>query len=189
MRWDEAVIFAGGRSTRMGQDKALLSFGGFDTLAEYQYRRLVPLFNEVALSTKTAKFPFDAPIILDRDVQHSSPMVALASVLSGISGDAVFVLSVDMPFVDRALIGRLYDALITEPGSQIAIAQSSHGIEPLCAVYRRSLLPNVEVLLAEDDHRMHTLVEQVEHAVVYCDREEIFANLNTPQDYEKYKES
>jgi len=188
MRWDEAVIFAGGRSTRMGQDKALLPFGGYRTLAEYQYRRLQPLFGQVFLSSKRAKFPFDAPVIFDRDGEHSSPMVALASVLAESDSESVFVLSVDMPFVDAILIARLYDAFTDEPESRIAIARSSQGLEPLCAVYHRSILPEVEALLIEDEHRMHALIAKLEHTEVFCDREAVFANLNTPQDYATYKE-
>jgi len=40
VKFDTAIIFAGGKSSRMGRDKALLPFGGYDTLTEYQYRRL-----------------------------------------------------------------------------------------------------------------------------------------------------
>ncbi len=188
MRWDEAVIFAGGRSTRMGQDKALLPFGGYRTLAEYQYRRLQPLFGQVLLSAKTPKFPFDAPVILDRDEDRSSPMVALASVLAYSTKERVFVLSVDMPFVDEALIRRLHEALEDHRGAQIAYARSPRGAEPLCAVYCRSLLPRVESLLTQGEHRMRALIGQVESVEVPCERDEIFVNLNTPQDYERYKE-
>jgi len=188
MRWGEAVIFAGGKSSRMGRDKALLPFGGYSTLAEYQYRRLLPLFDRVVLSSKKAKFPFDAPLILDRDSDRSSPMVALASVLAAGSGAPIFVLSVDMPFVDASLIEKLYATLANHPKSQVVLAHSTRGAEPLCALYRHKLLPEVETLLRKDEHRMHALIESVKSMEVHCDREGVFANLNTPQDYQRYKE-
>jgi len=186
MRWDEAVIFAGGKSSRMGKDKALLPFGGYATLAEYQYRRLLPLFERVSLSTKEDKFPFAAPLILDHDSEQSSPMVALASILSALKGDTVFVLSVDMPFVDAALIEKLFAAARLHPDASVIVARSPEGTEPLCAIYRTTLLPRVEDLLRQGEHRMHTLIKNISSVEVLCDRETPFANLNTPEDYRRY---
>ncbi|HGZ69822.1 MAG TPA: molybdenum cofactor guanylyltransferase, partial [Nitratifractor sp.] len=74
-----AVILAGGKSSRMGSDKALLPFGGYPTLAEYQYRRLSILFENVYISTKEDKFDFEAPLILDKE-KSSSPLLAAASI-------------------------------------------------------------------------------------------------------------
>ncbi|WP_292664130.1 molybdenum cofactor guanylyltransferase MobA [Nitratifractor sp.] len=179
----EAVIFAGGKSSRMGRDKALLPFGGYSTLAEYQYRRLLPLFDRVSLSAKGDKFPFDSPRIYDRDAETSSPMVALASVLEQAQHDIVFVLSVDMPLVDALLIDRLYDAHADHPAAQIILAASPHGTEPLCALYHRDLLPRITEQLERGEHRMHALLKEAVTVKVPCEREEIFTNLNTPEEY------
>jgi len=189
MHWDEAVIFAGGKSSRMGEDKALLPFGGYPSLAEYQYRRLLPWFGRVALSSREMKFPFEAPVILDRVSEAHSPMVALASVLSKADADAVFIISVDMPFVDAPLIGKLYDAYEADSSIRIAVARSDQGAEPLCGVYSRSLLPQTRRLLQEGEHRMQALLAEVASVEVGCDRPEIFANLNTPEDYRRHKET
>ncbi len=53
------VVFAGGKSSRMGEDKSLLPFGGFSTFEQFQYNRLCNLFTQVYVSTKSAeKFNF-----------------------------------------------------------------------------------------------------------------------------------
>jgi len=184
MSWDSAVIFAGGKSSRMGQDKALLPFDGYATLAEYQYRRLLPLFEQVWLSAKEDKFPFEAPVIPDR-YEESSPIVALASVLATIRSDWVFVLSVDMPQVDAALIDRLYLTRRTEPEARAIVATSSMGSEPLCALYHRDLLPTVLKQLDEGKHRMRSLIATVPSAELFCARDEVFTNLNTPEEYHR----
>ncbi len=189
MHWDEAVIFAGGNSSRMGRDKALLPFGGYGTLAEYQYRRLQMWFDRVALSSREEKFPFEAPVILDRKgltYAPRSPMVALASVLAEAEADTVFVLSVDMPFVDASLIGKLYEAYHSNPSIRIAVARSNRGVEPLCGVYSRNLLPHIEAKVQEGEHRMQTLLAGGASVEVDCDRPEMFANLNTPDEYRKF---
>ena len=179
----EAVIFAGGKSSRMGRDKALLPFGGYETLTEYQYRRLLPLFDRVSLSAKGDKFPFDAPRIYDRDTDTSSPMVALASVLEQAEHDVVFVLSVDMPFVDSPLIDRLYAAHAERPDARIILTTSPQGAEPLCALYHRDLLPQIIARLERGEHRMQALLHATTTLDVPCDREKVFTNLNTPEDY------
>ena len=101
-----AVLFAGGKSSRMGRDKSLLPFGGYETLCEYQFQRLQKLFSKVYISTKEQKFGFEAPLILDR-YPESSPLIGLLSVFETISEDECFILSVDAPFVDEAVITKL----------------------------------------------------------------------------------
>ncbi len=184
MPWGDAVIFAGGRSSRMGRDKALLPFGGYDTLTEYQYRRLLPLFERVWLSAKEDKFPFDAPLIPDR-YPESSPLVALAAALEQAAHPWVFVLSVDMPQVDAALIDRLHATAHDNPQAQAVIARSSRGLEPLCGLYHRDLLPSVHAQLEEGEHRMQGLLRTHPTFEVPCEREAVFTNLNTPEEYAK----
>ena len=181
---DSAVIFAGGKSSRMGQDKALLPFGDYTSMAELQYRKLTTLFSHVYLSSKEEKFDFEAPILQDLYPQ-SSPMVALASVLEQIEAEALFVLSVDMPLITETQIRKLcetYDTAQSKP--DILIAQSPRGIEPLCGIYNRSILPHVKQLLDQDTHRMQSLFERVTLQTLTFKEATPFANLNTPQEYQ-----
>jgi len=182
-----AVIFAGGRSSRMNQDKALLPFGKHTTLAEYQYRRLLPWFASVYLSTKEDKFPFAAPLIYDTHPIHS-PLVALQSVLTHVACEAVFVLSVDMPGVDRTIIDRLYAQFVTQK-PLACVARSKQGCEPLCGIYHRKALPEINAMIQNDDHRLRTLLRQLKATEVECQRSGIFVNLNTPDDYRPYAPS
>ena len=94
------VILAGGKSSRMGQDKSLLPFRGFPTLTHYQVARLAPLFSALHVSTKTDKFDGAFSLIQDNTQETFSPMVALASLLEHFSDTYVFCLSVDTPLVE-----------------------------------------------------------------------------------------
>jgi len=179
-----AVILAGGRSRRMGRDKALLPFGGYETLAEYQYRRLSRIFPRVLLSAKEDKFPFQAPLIPDTS-DESSPMVALASILSTVKSEAVFILGVDLPFVDEAVIGKLLEAFAHHPEAEAVIPVSPQGPEPLCALYARRLLPKIEASLRADMHRLQDLFESGEIIKILFDDAKAFANLNRPEEYEE----
>lgn len=172
-----AVILAGGQSSRMGRDKALLPFGGYESLIEYQFERLRPFFNEVLISLKTDKLPFQAPIVYDR-AEISAPLVALIAILKAVKTDRVFVLAVDTPFFDVAAI----DALLAVD-APVVMARTLGGEHPLTAVYSRALLPVFEAALARDELALHRAL--ADEKIVYVDFEErLLTNLNHPHEYE-----
>jgi len=178
-----AIIFAGGKSSRMGRDKALLPFGGYNTLCEYQYQRLAKIFETVHISTKEAKFDFDAPLIYDLYPQ-SSPLVGLISIFETIESDECFILSVDAPFVDEQVIKRLYKQS-EESLADAIIAQSPGGNQPLCGIYRRSILPYAKEFIAQENHKLNALLRRADTTFVLFEDEAPFDNLNHPHEYEK----
>ncbi len=105
-----AVIFAGGKSSRMGEDKALLPFANYPTLAEFQQAKLSTLFDHVYISAKANKFDFECKVIQDIYTDNS-PLVGLISVFETIKAEEVFILSVDAPFVVVAGVMRM----LTDP--------------------------------------------------------------------------
>ena len=181
---NEAVILAGGKSSRMGKDKALLPFGGEKSLALYQYNRLSKIFDKVYISSKNNKFGADMDIIEDRISDISSPMVALEAILSSIKGEAVFILGVDMPFVSKEIIDRLIQHY-SESRDKIVVAESPDGLEPLSAIYPKSILPVVKKLMEKDEHRLHTLLSLSDIEIVDFIDKRAFLNLNRPFDYEE----
>jgi len=176
------VIFAGGKSSRMGVDKALLPFRGFGSLAEYQYNRLSELFDRVYISAKSNKFDFDVNIITDY-YRDSSPLVGLVSIFETIDIDEVFVLSVDAPFVDMAIIKKLYTNSM--PFKDVIVASSSNGIEPLCGIYKRSILPKAKEFLEKNNHRLQALLKELDTQKIIFTQKDAFANLNYPDEYQK----
>ena len=177
-----AVILAGGKSSRMQTDKALLPFGAYNSLAEYQYRRLSSLFEKVYLSSKENKFDFEVEIISDVH-NDASPLVALVSIFETLDIDEVFVLSVDAPFVNKEVIKRLYEAKALDV--DVVIAKSLKGVEPLCAIYHRSFLAKAKQALEANRHRLQSLLDSLKVKQVMIEEERFFMNLNYPQEYEE----
>lgn len=177
-----AVLFAGGKSSRMGKDKALLPFDGYNSMSAYQYEKLKRIFEHVYLSTKEKKFDFNAPLIIDRHEVHS-PLAGLVSVFETLDTDAVFVLSVDMPFIGEEEITPVIEA--SKGAEDAVIAQSPEGTEPLCGLYRRTILPMAQEQLAKNHHRLMTLLENADTTFVPFGEAQAFMNLNRPEDYEK----
>jgi len=165
----------------MGQDKALMPFGGYRSLCEYQYRRLSPLFERVYISTKEPKFSFDAPLLYDTHTQ-SSPLVGVVSIFETLEEPEVFILSVDAPFVGQEIIQALYTQS-QESSFDAIIAQSPRGVEPLCGIYNRSILGKAKKLLSEDRHRLSTLLSLVDSKFVKFEESWAFDNLNYIEEY------
>ena len=179
-----AVIVAGGKSSRMQKDKALLPFGDFSSLAQFQYERLNSLFLKVYISSKEDKFDFKANIIEDVN-KASSPLVALVSIFETLDFDEVFILSVDAPFVERTIIEKLYE--VREKHFDVIVAESTNGLEPLCAIYRRSFLSKAIIALENNEHRLQSLFKVLEVKKVFIEEENFFMNLNYPKEYEEAK--
>jgi len=177
------VIFAGGKSRRMGRDKALLPFGGFDALTEFQLAKFRPYFQKVFVGCKSRdKFDFEAEFIEDlKFYEDSAPFIGLVSAFETLDVDAIFVLSVDVPFFDVGHFEKLYEQLDNHEG---VIAKSPNGKQPLCAIYKREILPHLKKLISEKEYRFASLYEKISLSVVKFDDEKIFTNLNTLEEYE-----
>ena len=179
------VIFAGGKSSRMGKDKALLPFGGYNTLSEFQHSRLSKLFKKVYISAKENKFDFEANIIED-NYKESSPLVGIISIFETLKVDKVFILSVDAPFVNREVINKLINS---NNRFDAVVAKSKSGVQPLCGVYKRSVLPIAKEHLKKKNHRLQSLLKKVDTQFVPFKDDDPFINLNHPHEYEKAKKS
>jgi len=175
------VILCGGKSSRMGEDKALLPFSNYNSLAQYQYERLKPYFKEVYLSSKTNKFDFDANIIYDNVDDESSPLIALKSILESINLSKTFIITVDTPFVKISSIAKL---IMNSNISNITIAITSRE-HNLCGVYNKSCLSLIDKMIQENNHKIGFLINNMTSNKIKFYDENEFLNLNKIEDYKK----
>jgi len=175
------ILFAGGQSSRMGKDNASLPFAGYSTLSELQYERLNKLFKTVYISAKENKFNFEVLLIPDR-YEASSPLVGIVSVFETLDADEVFILSVDAPFVTAEVISKL---LKNRGGHDAIIAKTKSGRQPLCGIYKRSVLDIALKYLNQDHHRLGTVLNDVDTKFVFFEDDSAFTNLNHPHEYEE----
>lgn len=180
-----AIIFSGGKSSRMGQDKALLPFSTYTTLGQYQYEKLSKLFTNVYLSIKEQKFDFACQTIIDI-YEESSPLVALVSCFEALEAENIFVLSVDAPLVDKEIIVPLYETsqLPNNQNKDAIIAKSPKGVQPLCGFYKRSILPLARAYLSNHKHKLTALLDEANTFYLPFDKETAFTNLNTMPQYQ-----
>jgi molybdenum cofactor guanylyltransferase len=180
------VILAGGRSRRMGSNKALLPFGGRPLIA-HALEILRPLFAEV-LIVANEPLPYAAlgvPVLADR-VPDKGPLGGICTALASSRHPRAFCLACDMPLASPAIIARLCRLA---PDCDVVVPHSDKGYEPLHAVYRASCLPQLERMLSEDRLRVDELFRAVR--VCRVEVEEFrsldpdlasFLNVNTPEE-------
>lgn len=182
------VILCGGKSSRMGEDKALLPFSNKDTLTQYQFDRLKPFFKDIYISSKVDKFDFlsneekEKHLILDEE-EEFSPIVALETILKTINETEVFILTVDTPFVKIETMNELIDNSI----SFDVTIPTTEKIHNLCGVFNKSCLLTIKDMLENDIHKVGFLIKKSKHNILNFTDENEFLNLNDKEEYKKAK--
>jgi molybdenum cofactor guanylyltransferase len=185
-------VLAGGKSTRMGVAKATLPFG-----PETMLQRVVRLLGTtvspiVAVAARDQELPpLPAAVIVARDEREArGPLEGLRAGLKALpeSVDAAYVTSCDVPLLVPAFVEHMLGLL---GDHDIAVMEIDGFTHPLSAVYRRSVLPQVETLLAQDRLRPVFLFEAMRTRRVSPDEMRAadpdlrtLRNLNTREDYE-----
>lgn len=179
------VIFAGGKSSRMGEDKSLLPFANHDTLTQFQLHRLSKIFKNVYVSCKErSKFHFHADFI--EDIKTDSiyaPTAGFVSAFENLASESFFAISVDAPFIGKDEIEKIIQA--DSPNTDATIAKTAHGIEPMCGIYHRSLQEKFAMMLQEDKHKLGFLLKSSNTIYVDFEDEKPFLNLNHPHEYQE----
>jgi len=182
-----AVILAGGQSSRMGSNKALLPYRG-GRFIEAIHRQLLELFPEVILVTNN---PEQYEFLHCRKVADCYPgMGALAGLHAGLfhaTRPHIFAVACDMPYLNSALIRRL---VVQRNNADVVIPEGENGLEPLHALYGKGCLPFMEQALEADRRRIVSFFPQVrvhqfsQKLVATIDPAfDSFRNVNTPSDY------
>lgn len=184
------AIQAGGQSSRMGQDKALMPFLGRPLIARV-IERLYGLAGEVLITTNCpeAYAYFGLPVVSDL-LPGVGPLGGLYTALSAARAPVVAVVGCDMPFIVPALITAERDFLQNNPVDAV-VPRSPNGIEPLLAVYRRgACLTAVRTALDAGERKMTSwypsvrVHEMAEETVALFDPQFLsFVNVNTAEDF------
>jgi molybdenum cofactor guanylyltransferase len=182
-----AIVLAGGRSSRMGRPKALLPFDG-EPLIVHTVNALRALFDDIVVVAAPGQNLPAMPVKLVRDeVAYQGPVGGICYGLAAAAGDVAFVASCDSAFLNVPLIAHLLAQCVDH---DVVVPFWNGRLQPLHAVYRRSVLPLLEAQLARGELRPVYLFEKVRTR--YIDEAEIrqfdpeglsFYNMNTPEDY------
>jgi len=186
------IVLCGGKSSRMGAPKALLPFG-----PELMLQRVVRLLRQAvepivvvaAADQELPELPADVIVVRDRR-EYRGPLEGIAGGLAALPPDceAAYATGCDVPFLEPRFVRRVLELLGDD---DVAVPRTEGFYHPLAAVYRRSVLPHVERLLADDRLRAADLFDLVPtREVSAAELSEVdpklatLRNLNLPEEYQ-----
>jgi molybdopterin-guanine dinucleotide biosynthesis protein A len=182
-----AFILAGGKSTRMGSDKAFVQLDGRTLLAR-ALEIANSLTSDVRIVGDAAKFGAFGPVVEDI-FPGCGPLGGIHAALRSSHADLNIVLAVDIPFVTPAFLEFLITCARSAPHATATVARSGGGWQPLCAVYRKDFANPAEAALQQGVYKIDALFEPARTRIIAEDELQaagfspsIFRNLNTPDD-------
>ena len=194
------VILAGGKSRRMGQNKALLQLND-ESLIAHVIRRMRLATDELLLITNNHAEYEHLGLPMHSDMVPDAG--ALGGIYTGLmhaSHDVVVCVACDSPFLQPKLLSYLisilgeYDAVMPYTYKETPTSGNDDQItfQTLCAAYSKHCLPIIELMLQESELRVHALQERSNILTLapeiwktYDSEGHSFFNVNTPEDFEK----
>jgi molybdopterin-guanine dinucleotide biosynthesis protein A len=195
----DAFILIGGRSSRLGSDKAFVELGG-KTLMSRAADVVREAFAEIRITivaANSSQFAIraiadDIPFIFDL-YEGRGPLAGIHAALARASTPWIFVLACDYPFVTPDILA-LLECRVSDEFGAVVPEQADGRLQPLCSFYKAgNMRPVVEEMLARPRvlPPMHRIVEGLDPRIVGYDEykhlpgaDELFRNINTPADLE-----
>ncbi len=193
------VILAGGRSRRMGQNKALMRLGNAPLIV-HVIRQMELVTDELLLITNEPDLYRALSVPMYTDILPD--MGALGGLHTGLTHathSVVLCVGCDMPLLQPNLLSHLisllkdYDAVVPcVEAADVMKPEPVHIFQTLSAVYSQRCLPIIDGMLATGELRVHALYDRIDARIVQPEEWEIFDpqglsffNINTPEDFEQ----
>jgi len=178
-----AIIIAGGKSVRMGTDKAMLDIDG-EPMIKHIVEKLRPFFKQILISSDdTSKYSFlNVEVIPDR-ISDKGPAMGIASTLAISANETNFVIACDIPQIDISLVQQLlrnsngFDAVMPKAGRS--------KFEPLFAVYKKSIAKTIDKQIDLGVRRVIDCIKDCKVKYIDVTGGEI-KNLNATTDYKRF---
>jgi molybdenum cofactor guanylyltransferase len=185
-----AFVLAGGKSSRMGRDKASLSLNG-QTLLQHALSTLREISGDVSiLGSRRIYADQGAPVIEDI-IPECGPLGGIHAALTHTRADFSLIIAVDTPFLSASFLRFLVTRAV-ESNATVTTPEIAGYTQPLCAVYSREFLSIAEQALLAGKYKIvplfppdRTLTISENEMARFAFMPEMFDNLNTPEDLER----
>jgi molybdopterin-guanine dinucleotide biosynthesis protein A len=182
-----AVVLAGGKSSRMGRNKALLPIGK-KTLISQLADSLRPWVDEIIVSGSQDGGKLLPGVRHARDFAvDAGPLMGLYTGLKYSSTRVNFVVACDMPEIDLFLLRKQIS--FVDEFEMVVPSDGAAGIEPLHGIYDRSVCGAALELLESGERRMKALLTVCRSKIVEMENGAVIRNLNSPDEYRTYRGS
>ncbi len=172
------IVIAGGKSSRMGENKALIVHNG-QRLIDKAIQTIKPLCNELIISSNEHIPSLNYSIISD---QHKSigPMGGLHACLSQSKTDFNLLIPCDVPSITTAVYEKLLEKV--QDYDVVLARHKADKVEPLIAIYKTSVLAVIKEQIILKDYKMMHLLKRVKVCYVDFEESSFFKNMNSPKD-------
>lgn len=197
----ETLILAGGKSSRMGQDKALLMVNNQPLLLN-TYSIAQQVSNKVSVITSTVEkyqnlLPFNCNFIRESN-PYQGVLMAFAEGLRYVESQWVFLLACDLPFLtvkeiefwftQLSTININKDGFSSEKEDYIAfLPQTEKGWDCLCGFYRADCLGSLNAYLKEGNRSFQKWLNRENIYPLAIQNKQVLFNCNTPEDYKNFR--
>jgi molybdenum cofactor guanylyltransferase len=173
-------VLVGGRSARMGRDKALLRWDSH-ALVEEVAAKVRSVAGNVALVGPPERYRELGFECLPDVRSGLGPLAGIEAALASGRAELNLITACDMPGVEADWLRRLlWEA--EETGARCVVTSDVEGqMQPLCGVYRSECLPAIRRALDEHRFRLQSVAGELQAVVLQSGRP--LVNLNTPQDW------
>ncbi len=179
------ILLCGGKSLRMGIDKALLDLKSMP-MVTYPLKIMQQFCSEILISVNDRRLDFlGYPTIRD-EIQDIGPMGGLQACLKYSTNNLNLVLACDMPLINGLLMKKMirvaeqYDAVVP---------MLNHRAEPLYALYKKNILEAVEKSIGQNVYSLQKLLSGLNVCYIETEDDQVneLVNVNTPSEVENYE--
>jgi molybdopterin-guanine dinucleotide biosynthesis protein A len=173
----EGFVLTGGRSSRMGRDKALLPLGG-STLLEQVAARVRAAAGSVTLIGSPERYGgLGLPVAADL-IGDCGPIGGVYTALKMSSAPRNLVVACDMPAVTTGFLAGLLEAA-RDADAECLAPETGSGLHPLCAVYHRRALAALRYAIDHKSFKMHDLLRSIRTVAWPAADPSLLENVNT----------
>ena len=169
------IILAGGKSTRMGEDKGFLLFEN-KPFIQYSIDALKPLVSKIIIVSDDSDYDVFGLKRVNDITKNAGPVAGICSGLEASSTEYNLILSCDIPLINSEILQKLIDAI--DDTSEIIQVESRGKSMPLIALYKKQILSTFKTLLQEDERRLRVAIKSCKSKNIVLEKEHEFTTMN-----------
>lgn len=176
------IILAGGKSSRMGTDKALLKYKG-QTFIQILFYNLKNICSNIIISSNNPKVSIIGTKTISDEIKEIGPMGGIYTCLKNSDSDFNFIVSVDTPFVSSKLLMYIFHK---SENFDISVVSFKNKVHPLIGVYHKRILKLLSSEIQAGKYKIMEMIKKTKFQFIEIDGsfEKELLNINKPKDYE-----
>ena len=176
-------VLAGGRSSRMGRDKALLPVNQAGEIMIDRVARLVlATAGNVTLIGPPERYSRLGYRVVSDKIENCGPLGGLYTSLNMTDADWNLIAACDMPDLTAGLLENLF-ATAESSEADCVVPQSAAGLDPLCAVYHRRCAAAAKSAIDRKSLKMHNFISNLQVVFLPVSDSTALRNINTPEEW------